>query len=87
MAEIHLSDSGYQAAVALSQERGITPDQFVESMITRMLDLEAERETQEWLDDPEAMVIVQELRRERTQGKHIEGKPIEDIMRNMWISE
>lgn len=87
MTAIHLSDAGYQAIVTLAQERDITPDQLVELMVTRLIDLEAERETQEWLDDPEAMAVVRELRETRAQGTPIIGTPIEEIMRQMGITE
>ena len=87
MAEIQLSEGGYAAINILAQERGITPAQFVEALATRLMDYEAEQETQAWLNDPEAMTIVRELRTSRAQGKSIAGTPIEAIMRQMGIPE
>ena len=51
-------------------------------MLSRLIDLEAERETQAWLDDPKAMAFVRELREARAQGMPVDGTPIEEFMRH-----
>lgn len=75
MIQISVSEESYQKIETLAQERGLTPEQFVEAIASDMLDQEVDAETREWLNDAEAMDAVRELREADAQDKPITGKP------------